>query len=59
MTIKMGRSRLRTRLRKIGTGQGFLISKAICGLLAIEIGDELLLEIEGEDLVLKIVPKER
>jgi len=53
----MSRSRLYSPLRRIGNGRGILLSKSICSLVGIEIGDEVLVDIEGEKIIL--IPKRR
>lgn len=49
----MGRSNLKVKLRRIGTGQGILISSSICKLMGINVGDDLLIEFDGKDLLLR------
>ena len=48
----MVRSREIITLRRIGNGQGFLISKSICNLLGMGVDDPMRVEIEGDRLIL-------
>ncbi len=49
----MGQSNLKVKLRRIGTGQGILISSSICKLMGVNVGDDLLIEFDGKDLLLR------
>ncbi len=49
----MSRSNLKVKLRRIGTGQGFLISSAVCRLMGIKVGDELIMEFDGFKIILR------
>jgi antitoxin component of MazEF toxin-antitoxin module len=52
----MRRSLENTKLRKIGNGQGILLTRSICNLMGIEVGQSFSLDIEGDRLVL--IPQE-
>lgn len=45
-------SLLTTKLRRIGSGQGVLISKSICKLVGANVGDEFVLDIKEGSIVL-------
>ncbi|MCU0799452.1 MAG: hypothetical protein MUC62_07250 [Candidatus Thermoplasmatota archaeon] len=55
----MGRSNLRVKLRRIGTGQGILISSAICQLMGVKVGDDLLMELDDRGVLLKAIEGDR
>ncbi|MGA1819534.1 MAG: hypothetical protein ACMUHU_00845 [Thermoplasmatota archaeon] len=42
----------RTRLRKIGNGQGVLLSSSVCRLMGMSVGSYFRIDIEGDKLVL-------
>jgi len=51
----MRRSNLRVKLRRIGTGQGILISSTICKMIGVSIGDDLLMEFDERGILLRTV----
>jgi hypothetical protein len=48
----MSRSIEEVRLRRIGNGRGFLISKSICNLVGLHFNDRMRVEIEGGRIIL-------
>ena len=51
----MRESRENVKLRKIGNGQGILLTRSICNLMGVGIGESFSLDIEGDKLVLRPV----
>ena len=49
----MTRSNLRVKLRRIGTGQGVLISRSVCQIMGLNIGDEMILEMDDNGIILR------
>jgi hypothetical protein len=49
----MRESKENVKLIKIGNGQGILLKRPICNLMGISIGESMLLDIEGDKLILK------
>ena len=45
-------SKHKTKLRKIGTGQGVLLSKALVDLMGMDLGDEFTIQIRSGEIIL-------
>lgn len=41
-----------SKLRKIGNGQGILLSRSVCNLMGVKVGCSFKVDIEGDRLVL-------
>jgi hypothetical protein len=49
----MRESKEDAKLIKIGNGQGILLKRSICNLMGVSVGERFMVDIEGDNLVLK------
>lgn len=53
----MNKSKLQTKVRRIGNGRGVLLSKSICDLIGMDIDDPFMVEVKEGRIIL--VPWDR